>query len=261
MSSNDLRAACRRSQDLVSYLYGETSEIEAKGFERHLSECITCRQEHASFGALRPSFENIRQRAAESFQPLDLEFIDSPAQLPRTTKHSSRPSALAAFKEFFRLAPGWVQVGAVAAALMFCVLASLAVFNSEIRVAGTRIALRPVPAPSEDLISANRNDEKTQPSVGLYTKAEVDELVAEHELALRSEFEAQKVSNNVAVLEAKGSRKQNSLRLRPSNRSATAAGRAQPAQPSPLMAQPRQRPNLLDDEDEPQLSDLLSQVK
>ncbi|MEJ7710788.1 MAG: hypothetical protein WKF84_13195 [Pyrinomonadaceae bacterium] len=165
-----------------------------------------------------------------------------------------------AFKEFFRLAPGWVQVGAIAATLIFCVLASLAVFNSEIHVANTRIALRPMAVPSEAFISANGNAQKAQPSDGLYTKAEVDALVAEHELALRSAFEAQKISNNVVVVEAKGSRKQDSLRVRPSNRAAD-ANRALPAQQSPLMTGPRQQPNLLDDEDEPQLSDLLSQVK
>ncbi|MEJ7615777.1 MAG: zf-HC2 domain-containing protein [Pyrinomonadaceae bacterium] len=92
MSSNDLREACGRTEDLVSYFYGESSEIEAKSFERHLAECAACRHEQAAFNSLRSSFESARQQAAHSFAPLTVNYTESSVSTAQTEEKRGRAS-------------------------------------------------------------------------------------------------------------------------------------------------------------------------
>lgn len=263
MSSNDLKTACGRSEDLVSYFYGESSEIEAKSFERHLSECAACRHEQAAFNSLRSSFESVRQQAANSFEPLTINYTESsisPAQAQRN--RASGPSALAALREFFRLAPVWMRAGAVAVSVAFCALAGMTAFNSEINLAGTRIALRPAPSPEQ---APPNTSLELAGSAGLYTQAEVDQMVAQREQDLRAAFAAQKQAGESAIIQARAPRKQTPLRdsvgARNSNGAMTAGAVTQSPRSAPPSNTSRPQPNVIDDEDEPRLSDLLSQVK
>ena len=48
---------CNQGEQLVTYLYDESTSQEAKAFEGHLEACGSCREELDSFGALRRSLE------------------------------------------------------------------------------------------------------------------------------------------------------------------------------------------------------------
>lgn len=177
MEHKEHQSICDRAEDIVSYLYGEASEIEARSFERHMADCSACRREMEAFGAAHASFGVGRNTAAQTFAPLSLDFLaDDVAVMDRSQRVSQTPSrsAYAALREFFRFAPVWMQTGAVAATLAFCALISLAVFNSEINIGGTRLAL----SPARDARGVVRSAESNSASpVNFYTKDEVDAMV------------------------------------------------------------------------------------
>lgn len=117
------RNICERADDLVAFLYGELSDIEARKFERHLRDCSSCERELASFGALRSSIVAWRDESLGA-----VSHGVSPAAVPAALP-PERPSALAALREFFRLSPLWMKGATAFASVLFCVLATLAVFN------------------------------------------------------------------------------------------------------------------------------------
>lgn len=113
---------CGREDDLISYLYGELNEADSVQFQRHLRECAACNTELASFGQVRESVVAWRNEAIGS--------IGLPAQISTsspTRAAQARPSAMAALREFFNLSPLWMKGAVAFAAVLFCVLAGLAV--------------------------------------------------------------------------------------------------------------------------------------
>jgi hypothetical protein len=108
---------CERASDLITFVYNETSESEARDFELHLKQCGDCREEVASFGLVRESIVTWRDEALSGFvaQPL--------------IAGAGKKSALAAFRQFFDLSPLWLKVASGFAVLSFCVLAALAFRN------------------------------------------------------------------------------------------------------------------------------------
>jgi hypothetical protein len=110
---------CERAADLMAFLYDEASEAEAQDFRLHLQECNACRAEAASFGMVRESIAAWRDVALSGF-------VSSPA-----LKKSSTRSALAALRQFFDLSPLWLKGATALAAVMFCVLAVLAIVNRQ----------------------------------------------------------------------------------------------------------------------------------
>ena len=92
---------CDRGQDLTAWLYGEATEEEARDLERHLRQCPKCGAEAMAFRYVRNSIDGWR---SEMFR------LPSFARVQVT-----RPSAGAALREFFALAPIWLK-GAVAIA-------------------------------------------------------------------------------------------------------------------------------------------------
>jgi hypothetical protein len=63
MKKTDISSTCERSEQLVSVLYGEASEREARDFELHLKECAGCRAEFAGFAQVRESIGEWRDEA------------------------------------------------------------------------------------------------------------------------------------------------------------------------------------------------------
>jgi anti-sigma factor RsiW len=109
---------CERSDDLVSFLYQELDEREGRDFEHHLEGCSSCARELALFSEVRNGVVAWREQSlgmVSSNQPASVAF-----------NHSSKPSALAAMRQFFALSPVWLK-GAVAFAsvLLFAVVAFL----------------------------------------------------------------------------------------------------------------------------------------
>ncbi len=144
----ETRAVCERADDLLSYLYGEANEAEARSFALHLKQCTSCNAELASFGEVRQSMVTWRDEILDGF-------VASPVAAAVGKK-----SAIAALKGFFDLAPLWMKGATALATVLFCVLAVIAV-----RELGKKQTIPPVPT-----------DE------AMYTRAQVDVLIR-HALA------------------------------------------------------------------------------
>jgi len=118
MNERQNSPGCERASDLIAFLYGEADEREASDFRLHLQQCSSCREEVASFGAVRQSISAWRDEALAGF-------VSTPLATQPTTK-----SALAALRQFFTLSPLWLKGATASAAVTFCVLAGLALFRS-----------------------------------------------------------------------------------------------------------------------------------
>jgi anti-sigma factor RsiW len=103
---------CERTSDLIAFVYNEMSERETRDFQLHLQQCRSCADEVVSFGDVRQSITIWRDEALAGFS------------LPVAP---SRKSATSALRQFFDLSPLWLKGATAFAAVMFCVLAGLAV--------------------------------------------------------------------------------------------------------------------------------------
>ncbi|MGH9944194.1 MAG: anti-sigma factor family protein, partial [Pyrinomonadaceae bacterium] len=156
---------CGYGEQLVGYLYGEANAAERRDFERHLEACSACHDELAAFGFVRVAVGEWRQAVRQQAPALALadslilkgeSALPAPARPARDWRH-----AVSSLREFFTLSPVWMQAGTVAAALVVCALAALAVARVEVRrdVGGIAISFgagqsiqpqqRKVAAPSE----------------------------------------------------------------------------------------------------------------
>ena len=64
------RPVCHRAEDLVTYLYGEAGESDARDFRAHLQQCDACRSEFAAFDQMHESILVWRNDAlGASFTP------------------------------------------------------------------------------------------------------------------------------------------------------------------------------------------------
>ena len=255
MNIKDTKSSCGRAEDLVAYLYGEASEIEAKGFERHMAECAACRQELNAFGYTRTAIDSAREEAARTFSPMAPDFLQH-----EQIKQPETRSALAALREFFRLAPLWMQAGVAAASLVLCTLVTLAVFNSEVHLGGTRLALRN--SSTERIIEKPVMVERVVQAENTYTQTQVDELInARVQKALaqtQKTAQAGQTANNQMTPVNLQVRNQRSPRSINAGDSRVAKGAVQ----TPAQGQRRRAPSQFNtDEDDLQLTDLLSQVK
>src|SRR2546421_5264883 len=104
-----------RGEELVAYIYGEATPVEAKAFRRHLTGCAVCREELAAFGAVREAVGEWRAEALSTIPSLDIGEELSQAASSRRAPERKR-SAVAALRQFFALSPVWLQAGAAAAA-------------------------------------------------------------------------------------------------------------------------------------------------
>jgi anti-sigma factor RsiW len=137
---------CERAQDLIAFLYDETSEKERRDFEVHLNHCRTCRQEVSSFGVVRETITAWRDEALSGF-------VSTPL-----TSSADRKSAVAALRQFFALSPLWLKGATGFAAVILCVLAALAAIK----------------VPTDDqVVTTNPNPSR------VYTEQDVDRIVKE----------------------------------------------------------------------------------
>lgn len=154
---------CERTSDLIAFLYNETNESETREFELHLKECSGCREEVASFGVVRESITAWRDEALSGFVSTPL------AATPR------RKSAITALRQFFDLSPLWLKGATAFAAVVFCVLAVLALKTPNSTEPG-----------------------RAEPMAGTYTQQDVDRLVKEalarHESSQQSQPEEKPIT-------------------------------------------------------------------
>jgi hypothetical protein len=110
---------CEHSSELIDFLYGELNGSESRTFQRHLQDCNSCSVDLAAFENIHSSMVAWRD-----------DSLGRIASLPRSTATlapSSRPSALAALREFFNLSPLWMKGAVAFASLLFVLLGGLAV--------------------------------------------------------------------------------------------------------------------------------------
>jgi len=103
-------STCDRTDDLISFLYGESN---ANDFKQHLQICVSCQNEFESLGGVR---ESIALWKTEALSASGL------AMKPVSVR---RHSAVAALREFFALSPLWLKGAVSFAAVVFCVMAIL----------------------------------------------------------------------------------------------------------------------------------------
>lgn len=182
---------CERAAELVTYFYGEADEGARQSFEQHLGACAACRDELAAFGHVRAAVGEWRAELIERAPALTLAAVlpdaarnGRPHRAQETTAAAPR-SAWAALREFFTLTPAWARVGMVAASLVVCALAALAVARAQFRWDDHGIAfgwgnqanapqsIAPQPAPQATVADVR------------YTQAQIDKLAAERDAAQR----------------------------------------------------------------------------
>jgi hypothetical protein len=153
--------ACSRAEELISYLYQETSAAEALDFEQHMRGCVSCRSELEEFGIVRESIGEWRAQALGGlFNSTDREA--SPAAVFEASKAgpTRQRSALAAIREFFTLSPGWMRGATAFAGLAFCALAVIAFAHFYEHKEAQTVSVE-------------------KPSDKVYTKQQVDEMLAQ----------------------------------------------------------------------------------
>jgi hypothetical protein len=254
---------CERGGELVAYFYGEASAAERESFDAHLARCAACRDELTAFAGVREAVGNWRAEILNNAPALSFaDAVASPSSAREVRRESIAPqrrSARAAVREFFTLSPAWLRVSMTAAALVVCALVALAVVNAEVRwdnnglAYGTRLRVETKTAPPTPEVAA--------PNGKVYTQAELDNLAAERDAALR-ELEDTRAqledSRAVNLISAVGT-------LEPVSASNTISTtnnvrrerRAAPAAPN---ARQRKFRDERDEEDVPRLYDLLREA-
>ena len=128
------RPVCHRAEDLVTYLYDEANEAEARDFANHAEACDACRAELAVFKQVHESISLWRNEALGA--AFNTAVLPAPAVTDagpisiQTVQPERRLSALSALRKFFSVSPLWLRAATAFAALMFCVLVVLAISRS-----------------------------------------------------------------------------------------------------------------------------------
>jgi hypothetical protein len=124
------RPVCHRAEDLVTYLYGEASDVESRDFADHLQQCDACRAEFGGFQQVHDSILVWRNEAlGSSFSPAPV-VSDSAVNSAQFAWKKRKLSALDALREFFSVSPLWLRAATACAALLLCVLGGLAIFRT-----------------------------------------------------------------------------------------------------------------------------------
>lgn len=140
---------CGREDDLIAFLYGELNDVEARTFQRHVHDCPACGAELASFQHVRESVVAWRD---ESLSGVILP--NRIADLPPSKLTVEKPSALAALREFFNLAPLWMKGALAFASILFCLFAGLAIARFRDSPPAVIVANPGYNAPSDEHLNA-----------------------------------------------------------------------------------------------------------
>jgi anti-sigma factor RsiW len=134
MKENNERPICHRAEDLVTYLYNEANEAEARDFASHAEACDACRTELAAYTQVHESILLWRDDA------LGAAFSTAVLPAPATTEARTNSiqavqpenglSTLSALRRVLSVSPLWLRAATAFAALVFCVLAVLAISRS-----------------------------------------------------------------------------------------------------------------------------------
>ena len=138
MGNINERPVCHRAEDLVTYLYGEASEVDAPDFADHLQQCDACRVEFGVFQQVHDSILIWRNEAlGATFSPAPV-VSETAVDSAQFVQHKRKLSASEALREFFTVSPLWLRAATACAALLLCVLGALAIsrtWNKSVQVA------------------------------------------------------------------------------------------------------------------------------
>jgi anti-sigma factor RsiW len=167
---------CGREDDLVAFLYGELNDDESRTFQRHVQTCAACSTELGSLKDVRESVVLWRNESLGGVISPVMIADSSPARVGTET-----PSALAALREFFNLAPLWLKGAVAFASILFCLFAGLAVARLRETPPLVAVATR-TDAPSEaqlntlvqrrvqEELDKTRNSAESPPAPGVVVK-------------------------------------------------------------------------------------------
>jgi Putative zinc-finger len=176
--------SCARAEDMVTYLYGEAGEAEAQDFERHMQDCGSCRAELAAFGQARENINEWRQHLLD-FPAFEGSVAPALGDMMKTGERKLG-LALAALRQFFTVSPVWMRAGTVAASVMICALAALAVARAEVRWDDNGLSFR-TSLTSERVVERTKEIVVEKPvKVGVTE----EEMTARVEARVREEMEA-----------------------------------------------------------------------
>ena len=124
------RPVCHRAEDLVTYLYGEASEVDSRDFADHLQQCDACRVEFGVFQQVHDSILVWRNEALGLASSPAAVFPESAVDSTHLVQHQRKLSGLEALREFFSVSPLWLRGATAFAALLLCVLGVIAISRS-----------------------------------------------------------------------------------------------------------------------------------
>jgi hypothetical protein len=185
-------SSCDRKEELIAYLYRESTPEERQGFESHLSHCADCLSEIEGFESVRGNLKlwNLNFAPHVEIQP--------------------RRSRLQVFRELVGLFPIWARGLAMAGAAAAVLLVMLAALGSRVSIGSQGLALdfgrgsrkAPVVVPPVSPVSPSSNEPMLTRS---QAEALVNEAVARAREDSRTEManlEAKLVSVHKADLAA-----------------------------------------------------------
>jgi hypothetical protein len=191
----DSNAICGRHEDLVTYLYGESTGEERRSFELHLEQCTSCSGELKGFGRVRDSLGAWNLNFESSVPTVNIEIRRNPIESLR--------DLLQALSSL----PNWIKLAGGAALATTGLLVAFA-------IAGTRIDLNQGTisfGASEPTIASPSSSSEVGVRPATLTKAEIEKIIAER----------------VAAATAEDRRKQEELSVRVSSLSAQLASVSQ----------------------------------
>jgi len=116
---------CGRAEDLISFLYGELDEREARNFEQHRKDCPNCQQSSTA--------SDLSVSLCLGWRDQSLGFAAAASSMVGETaslKRQRKGSAWAAIQSFFDLSPFWLKGATAFAVVLFCCTFRAVVFRS-----------------------------------------------------------------------------------------------------------------------------------
>lgn len=169
MNNNHKNSDCGFSEELVSYLYGETDAAENTEFEAHLKSCSVCADELEAFSGVHFSINDWKLK---EFANLETPVIEIPYEKTEKAPDKQEVSTVtgswvSGLRNLISLSPAWSLGAASFAVLAIVVGVALLALNSpkvkDNEVAARNKPVKPTATPSVEKTSeqTNTNNNKT----------------------------------------------------------------------------------------------------
>jgi len=125
MTERNNASGCDHANELVTFLYNEVNEAEARAFKLHMQNCSDCKAELVGLNDIRQSVGAWRDEClgVNSSSIVDRNVVEVSKAAPFIPQKDR--SAIAALQQFFAFSPLWMKGAAAFASLLFCVAAAV----------------------------------------------------------------------------------------------------------------------------------------